>query len=96
MKSTFLSLNLQDFLKGLIVAAITPIVPIIQQSIANGVLTFNWKVIGLAAAGGFVAYIVKNFFTDGTKQAVRTLDKQNVKVIELPSTTIAQQSEPNK
>lgn len=81
MKSTLFTLNTRDFIKGLIVAIITPIVPIIQQSIAAGSLVFDWKIIGLAAAGGFVAYIVKNFFTDDTKVAIKTLEKQNVTVI---------------
>lgn len=82
MKSTFLSLGVRDFIKGLIVAIITPIVPIVQQSISAGTLVFDWHVIGLAAAGGFVGYMVKNFFTDSTKEAVKTLSKQNVTVIE--------------
>jgi hypothetical protein len=82
MKSTFLSLNWRDFIKGLIVAVLTPIIPIVQQSITAGTLILDWHVIGLAAAGGFVAYIVKNFFTDSTKEAVKTLSKQNVTVIE--------------
>lgn len=82
MKSTFLSWNWRDFIKGLVVAVITPIVPIVQQSITAGTLVFDWKVIGVAAAGGFVAYMVKNFFTDDTKEAVKTLAKQNVVVID--------------
>jgi hypothetical protein len=82
MKSTFLSLNWADFFKGLVVAVLTPIFPIVQQSITNGVLTFDWHVIEVAAAGGFVAYLVKNFFTDTNKAAVKTLEKQNVTVTE--------------
>lgn len=82
MKSTFLSWNWRDFIKGLIVAVLTPIIPIVQQSITAGTLVFDWHVIGVAAAGGFVAYMVKNFFTDSTKEAVKTLEKQNVTIIE--------------
>lgn len=81
MKSTFLSLNMRDFIKGLIVAIITPVVPIVQQSISAGSLVFDWHIIGLAAAGGFVAYMVKNLFTDSNKEAVKTLAKQNVTII---------------
>src|ERR1700690_3202059 len=82
MKSTFLSLNLTDFLKGLIVAVLTPIFPIVEESIANNSLTFNWHVIGVAAVGGFVAYISKNFFTNSNAAAVKTLSTQNVKMID--------------
>ena len=85
MKSTFLKLNWQDFLKGLVVAVLTPIFPIVQQSISNGVLTFDWHLIEVAAAGGFIAYLSKNFFTDSTKAAVKTLEKQNVSIIEHPT-----------
>ncbi len=61
--SNFLSLNWMDLGKGLIMSILTPIVVIVQQSIESGVLTFNWKTIGLAAVGGGFAYLVKNFFT---------------------------------
>lgn len=57
------TLNLRDVFKGLLVAVLTPLVPIISQSLNNGSLTFDWKAIGIAALGGFVAYIVKNFLT---------------------------------
>lgn len=84
MKSTFLSWNWRDFVKGLIVAVLTPMVPIVQQSITAGSLVFDWHIISLAAAGGFVGYMVKNFFTDDTKEAVKTLSTQNVTLIEHP------------
>ena len=61
--SKFLSLGLKDFLKGLIMAILTPVFVIAQQSIEAGVFTFDLKVIGIAAAAGAMAYITKNFFT---------------------------------
>jgi len=61
--SNFLSLNWLDIAKGLLMAILTPVVVIVQQSIEAGVFTFDWKSIGLAAIGGGVAYLVKNFFT---------------------------------
>lgn len=64
--SNFLSLNLRDIAKGLLMAVLTPVVVIIQQSIEAGVFTFDWKSIGLAAIGGGVAYLAKNFFTKPT------------------------------
>ena len=57
------SLNLQDIGKGLILAIGTPVLVIIQQSISAGALVFDWKLIGMAAVGGGVSYLLKNFFT---------------------------------
>lgn len=74
MKSDRFSINWNDFLKGLILAVIMPVLTIIQQSISNGELTFNWRLIGLTAAGAFVAYIIKNFFSDNVKAAQNTLE----------------------
>ena len=61
--SNFLSLNWLDIAKGLLMAVLTPVIVIIQQSLEAGVFTLDWKSIGLAAIGGGVAYLVKNFFT---------------------------------
>lgn len=61
--SKLFSLNWQDFAKGLLMAVLTPVVVIIQQSIENGTFTFDWKVIALSAIGGGLAYLTKNFFT---------------------------------
>ncbi len=57
------SLNFKDIAKAALVAIITPVIPIIEQSITAGNITLDWKTIGLAAAGGFFAYLTKNFFT---------------------------------
>lgn len=61
--SNFLSLNMQDALKALLMAILTPCLVIIQASVDAGTLTFDWKHIGMAAVGGGVAYLIKNFFT---------------------------------
>jgi hypothetical protein len=57
------TLNFRDILKGLAVAVILPVLNVIYQSIEAGSFEFDWKRIGLLAAGGFVAYIIKNFLT---------------------------------
>jgi len=57
------TLNARDIVKGLVMAVILPVLTIIQTSISAGSLTFDWKLIGLTAAGGFVAYLIKNFLT---------------------------------
>jgi hypothetical protein len=56
------SINLNDVLKGLKMAVLLPVLTIIYTSIQAGSFHFDWKAIGLTAAGGFIAYIIKNFF----------------------------------
>jgi hypothetical protein len=69
-QSNFLSLNGNDFLKGLLMAVLVPIFTIVQQSLEVGVLTFNWKAIGISAIAGAFSYLTKNLFT-----APKTLKK---------------------
>jgi len=57
------TLNIRDIVKGLAMAVILPVLNVIQQSIEAGSFTLDWKRIGLLAAGGFIAYMIKNFFT---------------------------------
>lgn len=61
--SKMFSLNLNDFWKGLIMAVAVPAVTIITESLNKGVLTFDWKAIGIGALSGFVGYLAKNFLT---------------------------------
>lgn len=61
--SNFLTLNSCDFLKGLVLAAITAPLTIIQNSLAAGQLDFNWKNIATVAASGALAYLIKNYFS---------------------------------
>jgi hypothetical protein len=62
------SLNWGDVIKGLVMAVLTPVLVVIQQSIEKGELTFNWHLIALSAVGGGVAYLLKNFFTTSIKE----------------------------
>jgi len=66
-ESNFLSLNMRDLLRGLLMAVLTPVLVIVQQSIEGGELVFNWKAIGIAAVAGGVAYLIKNLFTPKTE-----------------------------
>lgn len=61
--SNFLRLDLNDFLKGLLMAVLTPVVVVVQQSVSAGTLTFNWTAIGVSAIAGACAYLLKNLFT---------------------------------
>ncbi len=62
-QSKFLSLGFRDFLRGFVMAILTPVFVIIQQSLDAGILTFNWTSIAMAAVAGALAYITKNVFT---------------------------------
>lgn len=79
MQSDRFTINWNDFLKGLIIAVIMPVLAIIQNSIANGELTFNWRLISLTAVGGLVAYLIKNFLSDNVKAAQNTLEAASKK-----------------
>lgn len=62
-QSSFLSLNWNDFGKGLLMAVLTPVLVLVQQSVDAGSLVFNWKSLAIAAVAGGVAYLIKNLFT---------------------------------
>lgn len=67
-ESDFLKLNLNDFLRGLIIAVLTPIFIHVQEIIKTGTLNLNWEQIAIEAVGGFTAYILKNFLTPANKK----------------------------
>ncbi len=76
--SNFLSLNWRDIAKGLLMAVLTPVVVVIQQSLESGIFVFDWKSIGLASLAGGVAYLVKNFFTKPSdQQSILGTDRPN-------------------
>lgn len=62
-QSKFLSLGARDFLRGLAIAILTPIIVIIQQSLDAGILVFNWKTLLVSGIAGGLAYLLKNVFT---------------------------------
>lgn len=57
------SIKISDFWRGLIVAVATVLPTIILESVGRGSLTFNWKMIVLAALSGGLGYILKNLGT---------------------------------
>lgn len=67
------SLRKRDFIRGLLMAVGVPALLIIQQSIAAGEMTFNWQQIWMAAVGGGLTYLLKNFFTDDVQSAKKVL-----------------------
>lgn len=61
--SSLFSLNLADLGRGLVVAIGGAVVTLIQNSLASGSLTFDWKAIGGVALAAGLSYLGKNFFT---------------------------------
>lgn len=62
-QSNFLSLGWRDFLRGLVIAILTPAVTIITDSLDRGEFNLNWRLIVLSSVGGFLAYLLKNLVT---------------------------------
>lgn len=60
--SKFLTINGYDVIKGGVVSVITAVLTVVQNSLAAGSFTMNWKTIGIAAASAGVAYLLKNLF----------------------------------
>lgn len=73
------TLSLRDFLKGALMAILVPVIYIIQGSIQEGAMVFNWGGIWKAALGGFIAYLIKNFCTDDVKTAKNILAEDKLK-----------------
>lgn len=81
MKSGMYTLQTMDFLKGLVIAVGTAVLVVVQNSIQNGELTFNWKLIATAAVGAGITYVLKNLLTDDTAAAVRKVESAGGTVI---------------
>lgn len=81
MKSTMFSLNTRDLIRGGLMAILVPVFVIIQQSLTAWTLVFDWKAIAIAAIGGLLAYITKNFFTNDIPAAQKTLTEARQKEI---------------
>jgi hypothetical protein len=61
-KSKFLSLNAHDFVKGAIVAILTPTLVLIQEILSDGLFDLDAKKLLAVGLSGFTAYLLKNFF----------------------------------
>jgi len=66
MQSTFLNLNTNDFIKGLVMAVLSTVITVVYQTVESGSLVFDWKSIGTMALTTALAYIMKNLFTNST------------------------------
>ena len=72
--SEFLKLTKADFWKGSIVAILTAGFTALSTAIsgASDFASFNWQSVILGGAGGFVAYIIKNFFTNSEGETFKS------------------------
>lgn len=89
--SSQFTIKINDIVKGLIVAVITPVFTIILTSLNAGELTFNWKIIGATALASGLSYILKNFLTPAQvvikdKEAVESIKagESAVKLVDVP------------
>ena len=80
-KSAFLRLNIQDFLKGLIVAIGGGVVALIETSTKNGSFVFDWTAIWHTAVAAGLAYIGKNLFSSTPKTV--QIDPEKTSVVDV-------------
>jgi H+/Cl- antiporter ClcA len=73
-RSNKFKLGVRDYLKGVLLAALSGVLFFIQDSLASEAFVFNWKKLAMAAVAGMVAYLIKNFF-EGDKVPVSTLQQ---------------------
>lgn len=64
--SNLFSLNLQDAVKGLIVAVGTSLFAFVAESVEKGQFTFDFTTMWHTAVAATVVYLSKNFFTPAT------------------------------
>ena len=70
--SGFLNLNWKDFGKGLLLAVLTAVLGAIYTTLQAGSFSFDWKQIGTLAATSFMAYIMKNLFTNSNGEVMKS------------------------
>ena len=63
MNSKFLKLNILDFLKGLLMAVLVPILIVIQTTFENGQLVLDWKLIVTTSLASGIGYLLKNLLS---------------------------------
>lgn len=55
----------RDYLRGLIIAALTAALVVFQGAVDTG--SINWKQVGMAALAGGLGYLIKNGLFEPTK-----------------------------
>lgn len=70
-----------DFLKGLVMAVIVPVLLAVQQSLSADHVVFNWKALGMTAVAAFIGYLIKNLSSNSVPSAEKTIATAQAKVI---------------
>lgn len=73
------SVNIKDFLRGLIMAMGTAAFMVLQTSIDAGALIFQWKTVVMGALAGGVTYILKNYLQP--QQVKKNVTPEEAKII---------------
>lgn len=71
MNSTFLNLNAQDLIKGLIMAVLGTVLTMVYDVVQTGSLTFDWGHIATAAITTAIAYLLKNFISNSSGEFLK-------------------------
>jgi hypothetical protein len=78
MKSKFLTLDLADFGKGLLITVFTAVITFLYEMLQAGTLIFDLallKTIGLTALSAGLAYILKNLFSNSQGEVFKAEPK---------------------
>lgn len=78
--SGILGLSKSDFLRGLLIAALTTPMTIIYQSLQAGSFSLDWKSILAVALAGGLGYILKNLGTPA-EVVIKGASKEEVKAV---------------
>lgn len=90
MKSGLFTLNWKDVARSFVTAVLTAFTSQIYMSIAAGTLPTlpQLKAAGIFGLCAGFAYLIKNYFTDDTKAAVKTIEKQGGTVKDVEGQTV--------
>jgi hypothetical protein len=70
--SKIFTLNLSDFVKGLVMTVIGSVIGIFYSTVQSGSLTFDWSIIKTTALSAALSYLLKNFFTNSNGEFAKT------------------------
>lgn len=68
--SKIFSLNVSDFVKGLVVAIFGAVLNLLYTMLGNGFSSIDWKSVAQTAILAGISYLMKNYFTDSEGKIV--------------------------
>lgn len=75
------NLNMSDWVRGLLVAVVTGPITIILDSLNQGTLTFNWKMIATVALSAGLSYILKNWLMTPNEITIKNPSNEQVQAV---------------